>query len=229
MAASIQDPIATLRALLPPPGSARVVVGLVGLPGAGKSTQARIWAERVNAQAPTAVMQTVGMDGFHLSLAALAQLPPPCNDAARRGAPWTFDAHQLARSLVELHRQDSQGNYAPVRWPDFDHAVGEAVPGAIAIAPSIRLVLVEGLYLLLPDPPWNLKNCFDHLWFLDESMDVAMQRLVRRHCQSWGITEAEAITKIAVNDRRNAEIADQTRHLAHALVAPVSIELSTPT
>jgi pantothenate kinase len=228
MTATITDPIAGLLALLPPPGGTRVVVGLVGLPGAGKSTQARIWTDRVNAKAQATVMQTVGMDGFHRSLPELAQLPPPHNDIARRGAPWTFDSRKLARSLVELQQHDTHGNYADVRWPDFDHAVGEAVPNALHIQPSTRLILVEGLYLLLPEPQWNLKNLFDHIWFLDEEMDAAMGRLVKRHCQSWGITEAEAIARIAVNDRRNADIADQTRCYAHALVAAVSIDLPKP-
>ena len=227
MTAYIENPITSLHALLPPQGSTRVVVGLVGLPGAGKSTQARIWAERVNTRVGATVMQTVGMDGFHLSLAELAQLPPPQNDLARRGAPWTFDARKLAHSLVELQQQDAHGNYADVHWPDFDHAVGEAVPQAIHIHPLTRLVLVEGLYLLLPD--WDLKNLFDHIWFLDEDMDTAMQRLVKRHCRSWDITEAEAKARIAVNDMRNAEIVDQTRCFAHALVAQVAIDLPQST
>ena len=224
MAVYITDPIASLHALVPPTGSARVIVGLVGLPGAGKSTQARIWAERVNTRAGVTVMQTVGMDGFHLSLAELAQLPPPKNDVTRRGAPWTFDSRKLARSLMELQQQDADGNYADVHWPDFDHAVGEAVPHAIHLYPSTRLVLVEGLYLLLPDPEWNLKNLFDHIWFLDEDMDATMQRLVKRHRHSWDLTEAEAIARIAVNDKCNAEVADQTRCFANALAAPIAID-----
>jgi pantothenate kinase len=223
MTAYIVDPIAKLLSLVPPIGSARVVVGLVGLPGAGKSTQAKIWTDRVNEHAQAAVMQTVGMDGFHLSLTELAQLPPPHNDLARRGAPWTFNFRKLARSLVELHQRDIHDNYPDVRWPDFDHAVGEAVPNAIHIEPSTRLILVEGLYLLLNEPEWNLKNLFDHVWFLDEDIEAAIQRLIIRHCQSWGITEADAIARIEVNDKLNADIADQTRCYAQALVAPIDI------
>lgn len=221
----IADPIARLLSLVPPTGRARVVVGLVGLPGAGKSTQARIWVEQVNAQAQAPVMQAVGMDGFHLSLSELARLPPPQNDVARRGAPWTFDARKLARSLVELRQHDARGNYADVRWPAFDHAVGDPVPDAIHIEPSVRLILVEGLYLLLPESPWSVRNLFDTVWFLDEDMDRALSRLVSRHCQSWGITRTEAIARIAVNDRLNADIANQTRCFAHAMVAPVAIDV----
>jgi len=220
MTSYITDPVSSLLELLPPARSARVVVGLVGLPGAGKSTQARLWAQRVNARANSPVMQTLGMDGFHLRLSELSKLLPPLNDVTRRGAPWTFDAQALVLRLAALRQRDSQGNYKRVLWPDFDHGVGEAIPDAVRIEPTTRLILVEGLYLLLPDPGWNLKNLFDNTWFLDEGMDVAMGRLVRRHCQSWGMSEAEALERIAVNDRRNAEIVDQTRSFAQALVAP---------
>lgn len=220
----IADPVAQLLALLPAPGQPRVVVGLVGLPGAGKSTQAQAWARRVNAQAGAGVVQAVGMDGFHLRLAELAQLPPPHNELLRRGAPWTFDAAKLARSLQALHLQDGADSPATVHWPAFDHAVGEPVEQAIAIDPATRLVLVEGLYLLLPEPPWQLQGLMHPVWFLDEDMDTAMQRLVQRHCLSWDLSEAEALARIARNDRLNAEIADQTRSLAHALVAPVALD-----
>jgi pantothenate kinase len=201
------------------------VVGLVGLPGAGKSTQARIWADKVNEKAHASVTKTVGMDGFHFSLAELAQLPPPKNDVTRRGAPWTFDSRKLARSLEELHQRDASGKYSNVYWPDFDHGVGDPVPDAIHIEPSVRLVLVEGLYLLLPEAEWNLRNLFDHVWYLDEDMETALMRLVSRHCQSWGMTEMEAKAKIAVNDKLNAEIVVQTRCHAQALVTPVAIEI----
>lgn len=223
MTAYIADPIASLLSLVPPVGSARIVVGLVGLPGAGKSTQARIWSDKVNEQDHARVTQTVGMDGFHLSLSELAQLSPPKNDETRRGAPWTFDSRKLARSLEELHQRDVNGNCIDMHWPDFDHSVGDPVPDAIYIEPSVRLVLVEGLYLLLPEPEWNLENLFDHVWFLDEDMETALMRLVRRHCQSWGMTETEARARIAVNDKLNAEIVDQTRCYAHALVKPIAI------
>lgn len=218
----ISDPVASLCQLLPAGGAPRVVLGLVGLPGAGKSTQARRWAEAVNERQGACVMQTVGMDGFHLSRAALAQLPSPLNDLVRRGAPWTFDARQLGHSLAQL-QQAGQGS---VLWPDFDHGVGDPVPDAIRIEPGTRLVLVEGLYLLLPQPEWNLRRLFHQVWYLDVSYATAIRQLVQRHCQSWGISEAEARARIEANDAINARTVNLSGCFAHAMAAPLRLDPS---
>jgi pantothenate kinase len=203
-----------------------VVLGLVGLPGAGKSTQARRWADAVNARAQAQVMQTVGMDGFHLSRAALAQLPPPRNDLLRRGAPWTFDVPQFKHSLDQL--RPGKAEQAPLWWPDFDHAVGDPVANAIRIEPATRLVLVEGLYLLLPQAEWNLRSQFDQVWFLDVSYANAMQQLLRRHCDSWGLSEAQAKARIKANDAINATTVNLARCFAHALAAPLDLQFLKP-
>ena len=222
----IADPVANLCQLLPADGAARVVLGLVGLPGAGKSTQARRWADAVNARAQAPVMQTVGMDGFHLSRADVAQLPPPRNDLVRRGAPWTFDVPQLKRSLEQLHQRETSLAQAEVRWPDFDHGVGDPVADAIRIEPATRLVLVEGLYLLLPQAEWNLRSLFHQVWFLDVSYATAMRQLTRRHCDSWGISEVEATARIEANDAINARTVHLTQCFAHALAQPLTLDQS---
>jgi pantothenate kinase len=226
MQTTIADPVASLCQLLPAPWEQRVVLGLVGLPGAGKSTQARRWADAVNARAQAQIMQTVGMDGFHLSRADLAQLPPPHNDLVRRGAPWTFDAAQLRRSLGHLHQPDPSRAPASVLWPDFDHGVGDPVADAIRIEPTTRLVLVEGLYLLLPQVEWNLRSLFHQVWFLNVSYITAMRQLTRRHCDSWGISEAEATARIEANDAINARTVHLTQCFAHALAAPLFLDPS---
>jgi hypothetical protein len=41
------------------------------------------------------------------------------------------------------------------------------------------------------------------------------------------MTEAEAKARIGMNDKLNAEITDQTRCYAQALVTPIAIEIGT--
>lgn len=196
----------------------RILIALAGLPGSGKSTLAAALAKAVNAQAGPGAMVALGMDGFHLSRAALAQFPDPAAALRRRGAPWTFDPQALARQLQAL-RQPGAADSAAVDWPGFEHGVGDPVPAAVSVAPGTRLVLVEGLYLLHKDHGWDVAGAFDERWFLDVPLTTACERLAHRHMATSGQSRAQAEARIAVNDRLNAGIVLTTRSGADWLVA----------
>ncbi len=218
---TLTDPSAQLRAWLHAHPTRRTVVGIVGLPGSGKSTIAGQLADAVNAQLGPDTVLALGMDGFHLSRAALAQLPDPAAALARRGSPWTFDPAGLATRIAALRHAPLEPGAAPVRWPAFDHAVGDPQEDAVAVGPATRLVLVEGLYLLHRDHGWNLHGLLDTCWYLDVPMAVAMQRLVARHQAAWGLTVAEAEARVAQNDGLNAATVALTRDRADGLLPNV--------
>jgi pantothenate kinase len=217
----LADPVRRLLEML---GSAdrsppqRTLIALAGLPGSGKSTLAAAWTQAVNAQAGPGAMVALGMDGFHLSRAALARFPDPVAALRRRGAPWTFDPQALARQLQAL-RQPGAAESAPVDWPGFEHGVGDPVEAALSVAPGTRLVLVEGLYLLHKDHGWDVASAFDERWFLDVPLTTACERLARRHMATSDQSLAQAQERIAVNDRLNAGIVLTTRSGADWLVA----------
>ena len=167
-------------------GDARVFIGLVGAPGSGKSTLAREIVARVNAAAGADVAVVFPMDGFHYYLSQLADatLFPDGEEAARsrRGAPWTFDADAFVRRVADAKRSRD----AVVRVPEFDHEVHDPEEDKIAIAPTHKIVVVEGNYLTLPDAPWSELHSgdaplLDEVWHLDCSVDDAMARVTRRH------------------------------------------------
>ena len=79
--AILNDPVGRLLQLMEADASKRIVIGVVGLPGSGKSTIAAKLVDAVNERisyklyAKTAV--ALSMDGFHLTKAALAQFADP--------------------------------------------------------------------------------------------------------------------------------------------------------
>lgn len=191
----------------------RVLVALAGLPGSGKSTAAQQWAQAVNQQRGPGTLLALGMDGFHLTKAQLATFTDPAAALQRRGSPWTFDAAALAQRLQALrHRQ------GPVSWPGFEHGVGDPVEGAVTVPAETSLLLVEGLYLLHTGHGWNLQGCFDQHWFLNVPMDVALDRLERRHMATSGQSRLAAQARIDMNDRLNAEIVQTSRSRTDWLV-----------
>lgn len=192
----------------------RMLIALAGLPGSGKSTVGARLADAVNTRAGAGVMVALGMDGFHYTKAELARFADPAEAMKRRGAPWTFDAAAMARRLLELRERG-----ATVTWPDFDHGVGDPVADAITVLPSTRIVLVEGLYLLHDDHGWQQHaHLFDEYWFLDVTMEVAMDRLVQRHMAANTQSREVAMQRLVVNDRLNADIVQKSRERALYLI-----------
>lgn len=154
----------------------------------------------------------VPMDGFHYPKARLQQFEDPQAAFARRGAPWTFDAQAFVdcvRSIREL---------GDAEVPSFDHGVGDPVQGDIRVLPSHRVVLVEGNYLLLDEPPWSqLLPLFDETWYVECDVDEAMSRVFARQT-GHGVAPEVSRGRISGNDRPNAELVARTSARAERLV-----------
>lgn len=146
----------------------RVLVGITGEPGAGKSTFATGLAIHLGDDAIV-----VPMDGFHLPQAHLTDL----GRRDRMGAPDTFDVDRFAALLSALRADD-----APVAAPDFDRGIEEAVPDAILIEKRHRIVIVEGNYLLHDAHGWErIAPLLDVTAFLQLAANVRQERLIARH------------------------------------------------
>jgi pantothenate kinase len=213
MQSTIDNPVDHLQTLMANrPG--RIMMGIAGPPGSGKSTLAQQLANRMNRAHGDETAVALGMDGFHLSKAQLRQMPDPDLAFARRGAPWTFDAAGFVARLNQLRRADGV-----VRWPDFAHEVGDPIEDAIAVSPRVRLVLVEGLYLLHDGDGWqDAQSVFDEVWYLNTPFDVAMERLTHRHMRAWSFSRAQAEHRIAQSDGLNAELVRQSQVRANYLI-----------
>jgi pantothenate kinase len=186
----------------------RALLGICGAPAAGKSTL----AERlVAALGPASVH--IGMDGFHLAQVELRRL----DRTERKGAPDTFDATGYVNLLGRLRERPDEVVYAP----GFRRDLEEPVAGAVPVPPSVRLVVTEGNYLLLRDPPWDrVRPLLDEVWFLAPAEDARRQWLIDRH-RAFGRTLEQARERTFGSDERNAVLINATRAAAD-LVVPVT-------
>ncbi|HEV3361089.1 MAG TPA: nucleoside/nucleotide kinase family protein [Pseudonocardiaceae bacterium] len=172
-------------------GPQRRILGIVGAPGAGKSTLA---AKLVEALDGRAVL--VGMDGFHFANTELARL----GRAERKGAPDTFDAAGYVALLRRLRAAGPEVVYAPEFRREIEEPIGSAVP----VPPEVPLVVTEGNYLLLDTPPWHeVRPLLDEAWFLRPAEDERVRRLVDRH-RAYGRSLAAAKERALGSDQRNA-------------------------
>eukprot|EP00898_Chlorokybus_atmophyticus_P005390 jgi/Chlat1/5852/Chrsp4S06232 len=189
-------------------------VGVAGVPGSGKSTTAQDVTKLLNTATKSSMAVNVPMDGFHFYRHQLDAMQNPSEAHKRRGAHWTFDGERFVSFLQQLRMQGSG------RAPSFDHAVKDPVEDSIAVLPEHQVVIVEGNYLLLDFVPWSqLAELFDETWFMDCDMDVAMDRVKKRHLAAGlGSNEDEAWQRVLNNDKPNAELIVATRHRADLVV-----------
>jgi pantothenate kinase len=177
-------------------GFSRYIVAIAGSPGAGKSTLAEGLLAALEARAPGRAV-LVPMDGYHLDNAVLGGrglLP-------RKGAPETFDVAGLTRDLERIR----QGG-ADVAVPVFDRGLDLARAGARVVAPEHAIVLVEGNYLLLDEPPWSgLAPLFDLTLLIDVPPEELRRRLVARWLHH-GLDLAAAEARAEGNDLANAAL-----------------------
>jgi pantothenate kinase len=186
----------------------RVLLGITGSPGAGKSTLTADLAEALGSRGVAVAL--VPMDGFHLADVELDRL----GRRARKGAIDTFDGYGYLALLHRVVGETSNTVYAPA----FDRSTEQPIAGAIAVEPATRVVLTEGNYLLDGTEPWSdVRRALTEVWFCDLPDEVRRERLIARHIR-FGKTHALARQWVDEVDHRNAERVEAGRRLADLVV-----------
>ncbi|CBQ72253.1 conserved hypothetical protein [Sporisorium reilianum SRZ2] len=187
--------------------SKRLLVGVSGIPGSGKSSLAVKLVSALNtashATHSTDLAICVGMDGWHYPRATLSTFPDAQKAFDRRGAEWTFDSKRFADFVTLVKNETAHVHTAP----SFDHAKKDPLEDDVAVLPTHRVVVFEGLYCNCDVGEWRrAAREFDARLVFEVPKDEARRRLVARHVKT-GVAkdQEEAIWRADNNDLPNGD------------------------
>lgn len=172
----------------------RIAIGLAGGPGTGKSTLAAELVTMLNAVHPGSAA-LVPMDGFHMRHAKLEAM----GQVDYKGAPHTFEGAEFVTFLHHLKAATD-----PVSGPGYSRKIEDVVEDAFTVGAEVKILIVEGNYLLLTEGPWaGVKPLLDYAVFIDVPRELVKARLLKRHGEEGLFTEERNRAHIERNDLPN--------------------------
>ena len=171
--------------------TSRYFIALSGAPGSGKSTVSEKLVSDLNTVGhKSSILQ---MDAFHYD----DQILKGKNLLLKKGAPETFDVMGLLNFINRLEKESE------VVIPFFDRSLELSRSSAVIISDDIKVVIVEGNYLLLKSHPWReLHKFFNSTIIVNCDERILEERLIKRW-ENFNLSKEIINQKVYENDLPN--------------------------
>ena len=184
----------------------RVIFGIVGKPGAGKSTV----VEAVKKRFSDGQVAIIPMDGYHLS----DQILISQGKRERKGAPDTFDAMRFTKLLSDV----KVATNSEIKFPIFHREIEASIEDEGVVLPSAKVVITEGNYLLSTDYGWEgVSKLLDKSFYIEIDDDLRLQRLIDRHIRYGKSPEAAKAWALG-SDEANARFIKKSKKFATYII-----------
>ena len=192
----------------------RVIVGIAGPAGAGKSVLVEMFREITKQRPLPFRFEAVGIDAFHYPndflLTNLSEEEPLKNHKGR------FDTYDV-KKLSEALKNFSLG-YG-VSLPTYSRETHDPVENAVVITKGEpALLIVEGLWVLYDKDAWDkVGKLLDFSIFLDADKERVRNGVLDRHVRG-GRTAQNAAEYYEANEAQNFALIMQTKKRANKII-----------
>jgi len=133
------------------------------------------------------------MDAFHYD----DQILKEKNLLLKKGAPETFDVMGLLNFINRLEKESE------VVIPVFDRSLELSRSSAVIVSDDIKVVIIEGNYLLLKSHPWReLHKFFNSTIMVNCDEKILEERLIKRW-ENFNLSKDVIKQKVYENDLPN--------------------------
>ncbi len=193
----------------------RVVVGIAGPTGAGKSVVAVLLKDLAKQAGLPFALESITIDAYHYPNSYLHSHFAEGEPLKRvKGRFDTYDAKGLARDLKAF------GGGERVSFPTYSRKLHDPVKDGIVVDTEKALLIVEGLWLLYDKAGWEaVGSLLDYAIFIDADRERVKQSVLKRHMKG-GRTLEDASNYYELVDAKNSELVLTTRHRANKVIPP---------
>ena len=193
----------------------RVVIGMAGAPGAGKSVVA-VLLQNIARQAdlPFAV-ESITIDAYHFpNQFLLSHFYEGKPLKLVKGRFDTYDAKALAEDLKDFSAGET------VSFPTYSRILHDPVKDGILVEAKDALLIVEGQWLLFDRAGWGeVGPRLDYAIFIDSDPVRAREPVLKRH-MAGGRTWEDASRHYELVDSVNSNLVQTTKHKANKIIPP---------
>lgn len=184
----------------------RVFVAIGGAAASSKTTFALILTIVINAIANENICATLSMDGYHFPNSVLEQK----GLRAFKGSLMSFNGDAFCNDVLRIENRTED-----FALPVYDRLHHEPVPGALHLGRQHAVVVVEGLFVLIPKAPWSSpRDKYDLAIYLHVPLEVSRHHASVRKAAGNGISMEEAYDHYDRVDRLNYDVISESRQTA---------------
>jgi len=193
----------------------RVVLGIAGPTGAGKSVVAVLLKHLAKHAHLSFAVESITIDAYHYPNSYLnSQFADGEPLKKFKGRFDTYDTAQLARDLSAFTAGET------VAFPAYSRRLHDPVKNSVIVDTKAALLIVEGLWLLYDKAGWEAVGpLLDYAIFVDADVERVKGPVLKRHITG-GRSAEDAARHYEQVDSRNSELVLTTRHRANRIIPP---------